>query len=79
MSREAFFSRTSARKSREGRSFSSTESAEETWIAEGTTSLLDWLMLTWSLGCTGRPRERAARAAITSLAFMLALVPEPVW
>jgi hypothetical protein len=34
--------------------------------------------LTWSFGCTSTP-ERAAIEAITSLAFMLELVPEPVW
>ena len=36
-------------------------------------------MLTWSFGCTARPRRALARRAITSLAFMLVLVPEPVW
>ena len=36
-------------------------------------------MLTWSLGCTWVPVRRDARAAMTSLAFMLVLVPEPVW
>ena len=44
----------------------------------------DWLMLTWSLGWTGffepssPPSISIARLAITSLAFMLDCVPEPV-
>ena len=48
-------------------------------MGEGITSLLDWLILTWSLGWTGRPRVLDAREAITSLASMWTLVPEPVW
>ena len=36
-------------------------------------------MLTWSFACTGRPSVRVARVAITSFAFMLLDVPEPVW
>ena len=55
-----------------------TASAAATWIAVGKVSLLDWLALTWSLGCTSVP-VRPARVAITSLAFMFELVPEPVW
>ena len=53
-------------------------------MAVGKVSLLDWLRLTWSLGCTGDllpgapPRASIARLAITSLAFMLVWVPEPV-
>src|SRR5436190_2717083 len=43
--------------------------------ADGKTSFDDWPMFTWSLGCTPSP----ARFAITSLAFMLDDVPEPVW
>jgi hypothetical protein len=35
--------------------------------------------LTSSFGCTARPDSSVARVAITSLAFMLELVPEPVW
>jgi hypothetical protein len=31
------------------------------------------------VGLTGSPSRRLARVAITSLAFMLELVPEPVW
>ena len=49
------------------------------WMLDGKTSLLDWLALTWSLGWTARPSRSVARVAITSLAFMLLLVPEPVW
>src|SRR5436190_16784427 len=45
------------------------------WTALGNTSLDDWPMLTWSLGCTPAP----ASDAITSLAFMFDEVPEPVW
>ena len=37
-------------------------------------------MFTWSLGCTGWVgSESFARLAITSLAFMLLEVPDPVW
>src|SRR5687767_7624688 len=49
------------------------------------TSFEDWAMLTWSLGCTGffepfsPPSSSMARLEITSLAFMLVEVPEPVW
>jgi len=49
------------------------------WIALGKTSLLDWEALTWSLGCTGAPCSSVASDAITSLAFMLLDVPDPVW
>ena len=49
------------------------------WIALGKTSLLDCEALTWSLGCTGSPSSWLASEAITSLAFMLLEVPEPVW
>ena len=55
-----------------------TASDAATWIAVGKVSLEDWEALTWSLGCTSTP-ARAASDAITSLAFMLELVPEPVW
>ena len=55
-----------------------TASEAATWIAVGKVSLEDWEALTWSLGCTSTP-ARAASEAITSLAFMLELVPEPVW
>src|SRR5262249_8197993 len=53
-------------------------------IAVGNESFDDWLMLTWSLGCTGflapssPPNSWLARLAMTSLRFMLLWVPEPV-
>ncbi len=43
--------------------------------ALGNTSLEDWPMFTWSLGCAPSP----ASVAMTSLAFMFDDVPEPVW
>ncbi len=55
------------------------------WTAVGKTSFDDCPMLTWSLGWTGflvpicPPRIWIARLAITSLAFMLLDVPDPVW
>ena len=49
------------------------------WIALGNTSLLDCEAFTWSLGCTVSPSSWPASEAITSLAFMLLEVPEPVW
>ena len=54
------------------------------WMAVGMTSLLDWPRLTWSLGWTSLPprlppSNSMARLAMTSLAFMLVEVPEPVW
>jgi hypothetical protein len=48
-------------------------------MADGNTSLDDCEAFTWSLGCTGRPSARLARVAMTSLAFMLDDVPDPVW
>ena len=54
-------------------------SAAAIWTAEGNTSLDDWDALTWSFGCTGRPSLRVASVAMTSFAFMLVEVPEPVW
>ena len=53
-------------------------STAATWMDVGKVSLDDWLALTWSLGCTSTP-ARAAIDAMTSLAFMLLLVPDPVW
>ena len=53
-------------------------------MAVGNVSFDDWLMLTWSLGCTlprsprTPPNSSMARLAITSLAFMLLCVPLPV-
>ncbi len=58
--------------------------AMATCMAVGYVSLDDWPMLTWSLGWTGRllprtpPASSMARLAMTSLAFMLVCVPEPV-
>ncbi len=49
-----------------------------TRMAVGITSLLDCPRFTSSLGCTWTP-ACSHRRAITSLAFMLLLVPEPVW
>ena len=59
-------------------------STAATCMAVGNTSLLDWLLLTSSLGCTSRasprspPSSSLARLAITSFRFMLVCVPEPV-
>ena len=54
-------------------------STAATCNAVGMTSLDDCPMLTSSLAWTLRPSARDARVAITSLAFMLDEVPEPVW
>ena len=48
------------------------------WVDVGKVSLEDCDMLTSSFGCTVTP-FRAQIEAITSLAFMLELVPDPVW
>ena len=53
-------------------------STAATWMAEGKVSLEDCAAFTWSLGCTSTPCCWA-RVAMTSLTFMLVLVPEPVW
>ena len=59
-------------------------SAPAMCIAVGKVSLEDCARLTWSLGCTGDllpstpPAISMARLAMTSLAFMLDWVPEPV-
>ena len=55
------------------------DSVAATWIVVGNTSLLLCEALTWSFGCTSIPEARVARVAITSLAFMFELVPDPVW
>ena len=53
-------------------------------IAAGKVSFEDWLLFTWSFGWTLDfspnlpPNNSFARFAITSLAFMLDCVPEPV-
>ena len=53
-------------------------STAATWIALGKVSLEDWLALTTSFGWHSTP-ARAVSDEITSLTFMLVLVPEPVW
>ena len=40
---------------------STTASVAATWIEVGKVSLLDWLALTWSLGCTSTPAARGER------------------
>ena len=67
-----------ASRSSAGTRSSTTASVAATWMLVGKVSLLLCEALTWSLGWTSTP-ARAARVAITSLAFMLELVPEPVW
>ena len=53
-------------------------------IAVGNVSFEDWPMLQWSFGCTGSfdpmvpPMISMARFAITSFAFILDCVPDPV-
>jgi len=49
------------------------------WMEDGKTSFDDWDAFTWSLGWTARPSRSDASVAMTSLAFMLDDVPEPVW
>ncbi len=63
------------RRSSAGSSSVWTLSTAARWTALGNTSLDDWPMFTWSLGCTSSP----ARLASTSLAFVFDDVPEPVW
>ncbi len=58
--------------------------AAASWMAVGMTSFEDWPRLTWSLGWTSlEPRSppmiSVARLAMTSFAFVLVEVPEPVW
>ena len=48
------------------------------WVDVGNVSLEDCDMFTSSLGCTVTPL-RSQIEAITSLAFILELVPDPVW
>ena len=67
-----------ASRSSAGSRSSTTASVAATWMLVGKVSLLLCEALTWSLGWTSTP-ACAARLAITSLAFMLELVPEPVW
>src|SRR3954451_3530836 len=58
-----------------GSSWSCDSASAARWTADGKTSFEDCPMFTCSFGCTPSP----ARFAITSLAFMFELVPEPVW
>jgi len=67
-----------ARCSRAGITSVATASVAARWMVVGKTSLDDCDAFTWSFGCTPTP-PRPASSAITSLAFMLELVPEPVW
>ena len=74
----AFASSVPARCSSAGTSCFVVALVAATWIDVGKVSLLDWLALTWSLGCTSTP-ARPAREASTSFMFMFDDVPEPVW
>ena len=68
-----------------GRRWPTVSVAAAMCMAVGNVSLLDCPLLTSSLGCTGclapssPPASSMARLAMTSLAFMLVWVPEPVW
>ena len=75
----ALASSASERCPRAGTRSRTTPAVAATCTEVGKTSLLDCEALTWSLGCTSAPSERVANVAITSLAFMFELVPEPVW
>ena len=75
----AFVSMDAFRCSSAGSSRSCTCSAALTCSAVGIASLLDCPMFTWSLGCTFFPSRFEASAPITSFAFMLVEVPDPVW
>ena len=62
-----------------GKSLSSMAMTAEMCMAVGKVSLEDWLMLMSSLGCRSfLPAISLPRLAMTSLAFMLDWVPEPV-
>src|SRR3954452_1974990 len=54
-------------------------SAAARWIVVGNTSFELCEALTWSFGWILWPDAREASVAMTSLAFMFELVPEPVW
>ncbi len=56
-----------------------TASVAATRSVVGNVSFDDCDALTWSFGCTSRPRLLVARVAITSFAFMFDDVPDPVW
>ena len=62
-----------------GRRRPSSSSAAATWMAVGIVSLDDCPRFTSSLGWTARFSAALASEAMTSLAFMLVEVPEPVW
>jgi len=64
--------------SKAGRNCSCSDRLAETWIAVGITSLELCPRLTWSFGWIVTLAARVASVAITSLAFMLLEVPEPV-
>jgi hypothetical protein len=74
-----FASSVAARCSSAGRRARTTDRVAARCTAVGKVSLLDCEAFTSSFGCTGRPSRRPARWAITSLAFMLDDVPDPVW
>ena len=71
--------------SRAGTSLRSISVTAAMCMTEGNVSLEDWPLLTWSLGWQtdlsprAPPSSSAARLAMTSLAFMLDCVPDPVW
>ena len=75
----AFASSAVTRCSSAGISWLTVASVAATWIEVGKVSLLDWLALTWSLGCTSVPDADVASEAMTSFMFMFDDVPEPVW
>ena len=75
---DAFSSIVVIRCSIEGIKLSLRKIAALTCIAVGITSLLLWPKLTWSFGLITIFEDLDARVAMTSLAFMLELVPEPV-
>ena len=74
----------SRREASAGMSASSSSRTEATCMTVGKLSLEEADMLTWSLGCTGflvpivPPSISIALFEMTSLAFMLDCVPDPV-
>src|SRR5829696_8412389 len=67
-----------SRRSSAGSSVLVASSSAARCTAVWNTSLEDWPMFTWSLGCAGG-WDPLAIVAMTSLAFMFDEVPEPVW
>ena len=66
-------------KSMAGKTLSSIAATAAICMAVGKVSLEDWDILMSSLGCSSlRPAISLPRLAMTSLAFMLDWVPEPV-